>query len=64
MSKCHLCGREIGSTAGPCVQCTIEMKYRDIKIEDRLSSCPACKSKNINQIDTIMFLCETCNRLF
>lgn len=26
MSKCLFCGREIGSTAGPCVQCTLLRK--------------------------------------
>ena len=44
MAKCELCNREIGDTAGPCIQCTILAKKNQTKPVNSTSS-KKCLSK-------------------
>ena len=76
MAKCPYCGREIGSTAGPCVQCTcIAKKSKNgffekfisklcSKKEKDLISCPFCNSTKVLVTSTVLYFCEDCKRVF
>lgn len=57
MAKCELCGREIGSTAGPCTQCTILQK------QNKITECSNCGSIYLSKTDNILLLCNNCGRL-
>ena len=64
--NCPNCGREVGNTAGLCVQCTMEIKNNPSPKAKEVNKkgCPVCGGMDISQTDVNMFLCNSCSRMF
>ena len=64
MSKCSNCGREIGDTAGPCIQCTRDSKKNRKDPGLSISKiCPRCAGTKITRVSSSLSLCEDCHRM-